>query len=134
VGQRNGASAEGAGLALLLWSATPERPDLLAAPFVYAMAAAALDAQVEVHFAGRAVRLLVAGEAARLRSADWSEHTIEGFMRDAARAGVRFLACGTALAAHVRDGEAMIPEYSGAAGAAAFAQRALDPAWRTLVF
>ena len=127
-------STEGARLAVLLWSATPERPDLLAAPFVYAMAAAALDAEVEMHFAGRAVRLLVAGEAARLRSADWTDHTIEGYMRDASRAGVRFLACGTALATHVRPGEAMVPEYSGSAGAAAFAQRALDPAWRTLVF
>jgi len=127
-------SNEGARLAVLLWSATPERPDLLAAPFVYAMAAAALDAEVEMHFAGRAVRLLVAGEAARLRSADWTDHTIEGYMRDASRAGVRFLACGTALATHVRPGEPMVPEYSGSAGAAAFAQRALDPAWRTLVF
>jgi predicted peroxiredoxin len=127
-------TATDAHLALLLWAATPERPELLGAPFVYASAAAALDAEVEVHFAGRAVRLLVAGEAARLRTADGSEHTVEDFMRQAARAGVRFLACSAALASHVRPGETLIAEYSGPAGAAAFAQRALDPEWRTLVF
>lgn len=121
-------------LAILLWAATPDRPDLLAAPFVYAAAAAALDAEVEVHFAGRAVRLLVAGEAAKLRSADWSTETVEAFMRQAVGEGVRFFACSTALATHVRPGEAMIADYAGSAGAAAFAQRALDPAWRTLVF
>jgi uncharacterized protein len=121
-------------LAILIWSATPERPDLLAAPFVYAAAAAALDAQVEVHFAGRAVRLLVEGEAARLWSNDWKGQSIEGFMTQASRLGVRFLACGTALSTHVAEGEKMVGMYSGSAGAAAFAARSLDREWRTLVF
>ena len=76
----------------------------------------------------------MAGEAAQLRSADWSATTIEGFMRQAADHGARFFACGTALATHVRHGEAMIADYAGSAGAAAFAERALDPDWRTLVF
>jgi predicted peroxiredoxin len=76
----------------------------------------------------------VAGEAARLRSPDRGAQSIDVFMRQAAAAGARMLACSAALADHVRPGEAMIAEYSGAAGAAAFAQRALDPAWRTLVF
>jgi len=48
--------------------------------------------------------------------------------------GVRFLGCSTALKRHVREGEKMTSEFAGAAGAATFAQRALDPAWRTLVF
>jgi hypothetical protein len=50
-------------LAILLWSTDLDRPDLAAAPFVYAAAACALDAEVEVHFAGRSVRLLVDGAA-----------------------------------------------------------------------
>ncbi|HUL95949.1 MAG TPA: peroxiredoxin [Usitatibacter sp.] len=124
----------GGRLAILLWSATPERPELLAAPFVYAAAAAALDAEVEMHFAGRAVRLLVAGEAAHLRSPDRGKQSIDVFMRQAAAVGARMLACSAALAEHVAPGETMVEEYSGAAGAAAFAQRALDPQWRTLVF
>lgn len=121
-------------LAILVWSATQDRPDLLAAPFVYAAAAAALDAEVEMHFAGRTVRLLVDGEAARLRSADWSDKTIEHFVSQAAKAGVRFLACGTAHATYLRAGEKMVEGFAGSAGAAAFAERALDPAWKTLVF
>jgi predicted peroxiredoxin len=125
----------GAGkLAILLWSAGPDRPELLAAPFVYAAAAAALDAEVEVHFAGRAVRLLVAGEAERLPSPEWGGGDVYRFMREAAAAGARFLACSMAMQRHVREAEAMIPEYSGTVGAASFAQRSLDPDWRSLVF
>ena len=33
-------------LLILLWAATPDRPELLGAPFVYAATAAALDAEV----------------------------------------------------------------------------------------
>ena len=54
-------------LAILLWSATPERPQLCATPFVHAAAAAAFDCEVEIHFAGPTVRLLVAGVADGLR-------------------------------------------------------------------
>ena len=44
-------------LAILLWAASPERPQLCATPFVHAAAGAAFDAEVEIHFAGPAVRL-----------------------------------------------------------------------------
>ena len=54
-------------LAILLWSATPDRPQLCATPFVHAAAAAAFDCEVEIHFAGPTVRLLVAGVADGLR-------------------------------------------------------------------
>lgn len=122
-------------LAILLWSVDLQRPDLAAAPFVYAAAAAALDAEVEIHFAGRAVRLLVAHEAEhRSTSAGDGGRSLYAFMQDAARGGARFLACGMAWAEYVRDGEATIPEMSGHAGATAFVARSLDPAWRTLVF
>ncbi len=121
-------------LALLLWSVDLERPDLAAAPFVYAAAAAALDAEVEIHFAARAVRLLVAGEAAARRPSAQSERTLHDFMQDAARGGARFLACSMAWAEYVKPGEATIAEFSGHAGATAFVARSLDPDWRTLVF
>ncbi len=107
---------------------------MLAAPFVYASAAAALDAEVEMHFAGRAVRLLVAGEAAKLRSLEYGGEPIEHFLRQAVDGGVKLIACSSAHGTHVKPGERMVEGYSGAAGAAAFAQRALDPEWRTLVF
>jgi uncharacterized protein len=121
-------------LAILLWSVSPDRADLAAAPFVYAAAAAALDAEVEIHFGGRSVRLLIEGIAAGLRASEWSDETVHALMRQAASNGARFFACTTAARAHLAPGESFIAEYSGPAGAAAFAQRALDPAWRTLVF
>jgi len=121
-------------LAILLWSVDVERPDLAAAPFVYAAAAAALDAEVEIHFAARSVRLLVAGEAAARSSAAQGGRSLHAFMQDAARGGARFLACSMAWAEYVREGEATIPEFSGHAGATAFVARSLDPEWRTLVF
>jgi hypothetical protein len=121
-------------LAILLWAATPDRPELLGAPFVYAATAAALDAEVEVHFSGRAVRLLVAGVAEQLPCEPWDRPNVYAWMREAAEAGVRFLGCSTALKQNVREGEPMIPEFAGAAGAAMLMQRTLDPEWRTVVF
>jgi len=112
-------------LAILLWLAPLDRPELLRAPFVYAAAAAAMDAEVEIHFSGRTVRLLVA---------DAENQETKKYMKEVAAEGVRFLGCSTALKRHVREGETMIPEYGGAAGAASYAQRAIDPEWRTLVF
>ena len=121
-------------LAILLWAAAPDRPELVAAPFVYAAAAGALDAEVEMHFGGKCVRLLVVGEAAKIRSAEWSDETVLTLMQQAAANGARFFACSTAARAYVQPNETFIAEHSGSVGAATFAQRALDPEWRTLVF
>jgi len=112
-------------LAILLWSAPLDEPERLRAPFVYAQAAAALDAEVEIHFSGTTVRLLVA---------DTKNAEIKSYMKEVASEGVRFLGCSSALRRHVRGSEKMIPEFGGAAGAASYAQRAIDPEWRTLVF
>lgn len=121
-------------LAILLWAAGPERPQLCATPFVHAAAGAALDAEVEIHFAGPAVRLLVAGVAAGLKPWPGMETSVYDMMRQAANLDARFLACAMAMGALVGADEQLIPEYAGTAGASAFAQRALDPAWATLVY
>lgn len=121
-------------LAILIWAATPERPELCATPFVHAMAAAALDCEVEVHFAGRASRLLVAGVAANLYALPGAEKSIYGFMREAANLGVRLLGCHMAIKAHLGEAETLIPEYAGSASATDFVLRGLDPAWSTLVY
>ena len=84
-----------------------------------------MDAEVEMHFSGRTVRLLVA---------DAENQEIKKYMEEVAAGGVRLLGCSSALKRHVRDGEKMIAGYSGPAGAATFAQRSIDPEWRTLVF
>jgi len=121
-------------LAILLWSTSPERPDLAAAPFVYASVAAAMDCRVEIHFAGPSVALLVPGVAAALHPAPGSEKTLYEFMQEAAEHGARFLGCGMAMTAHLAQTPERIPEYAAAAGAGAFVSRGLDPDWRTLVF
>ena len=121
-------------LAILLWGATPDRPQLCATPFVHAAAAAAFDCKVEIHFAGPTVRLLVAGVAESLRPWPGIDTSIYSMMRQAANLNVEFLACAMAMGALVGEDEAVIPEYAGTAGASAFVGRALDPEWTTLVF
>ena len=119
-------------LALLAWSISADAPDLCAAPFVYATAAAALDAEVEIHFAGPAVKLLVVGVAEQAMTSGGKP--VYAFMREAANLGVKFLACTMAAGLHLSTGNEMIPEVAGETGASAYAARALDPEWRTLVF
>ncbi len=121
-------------LAILLWGATIERPELCATPFVHAAAAAAFDCSVEIHFAGPTVRLLVDGVAARLRPWSGNDTSIYSMMRQAANLDVRFLACGMAMQALVAPDEGLIPEYAGTAAASAFVARTLDPEWATLVY
>lgn len=121
-------------LAILLWSATAERPDLCATPFVHAAAAAALDCTVEIHFAGPTVRLLVAGVADGLRPWPGVDASIYQMMRQAANLGVEFRACAMAMGALVAKDEALIPEYAGTIAASMYVSRALDPDWATLVF
>ena len=121
-------------LAILLWATDPALPDLCATPFFHAAAAAALDAEVEVHFSARSVLLLVDGVAAKLFAGAERERSIHDHMQQASRLGARFLACSDALAAHGIDRKALLPEVDGIAGAAAFLGRALDPEWATLVF
>jgi predicted peroxiredoxin len=121
-------------LAILLWSTAPASPHLCATPFFHAAAAAALDAEVEVHFSASSVLLLVKGSAAALFADDKRNRSIYDHMQQASRLGARFLACSDALDAHGVGRETLIPEVNGVAGAAAFVGRALDPEWVTLVF
>jgi predicted peroxiredoxin len=121
-------------LAILMWAANEDRPDLCATPFIQAMAACALDCEVEIHFSGRATRLLVAGVAERLYPTAGGTKSIYGFMKEAAYLGADFIACGMALGSHTQPGEQFVPEYSGNATATDFTLRALDPDWATLIF
>lgn len=121
-------------LAILLWGATTDRPQLCATPFVHATAAAAFDCCVEVHFAGPTVRLLVAGVAEALRPWPGSDMSIYSMMRQAANLDVKFMACAMAMQALVQADELLIPEYVGTAAASAFVARSLDPEWTTLIY
>lgn len=121
-------------LLILLWAATPERPDLCAMPFIYAATAAAMELGVEVHFTGPSVRLLMEGVAAGIRVSAQSDTSLYDTMQTAAQHGARFVACSMALREHTQAHEAKITEFSGVAGAATVVMRSLDPEWRTLTF
>ncbi|HZX32728.1 MAG TPA: DsrE family protein [Rhodocyclaceae bacterium] len=121
------------GLAFLLWSATPDRPELCVTPLVHALAALALDAEVEIHFAGPAVRLLVEGVADGLYPTPAREKSVLAFLEELRAAGAALYACSMASAAYVAEGEKLIPG-ARSAGATAFVARSLDPHWRTLSF
>ncbi len=120
-------------LAFLIWAATPDHPELVVTPLIHALAARALDAEVEIHFAGPAVRWLVDGVADAAYATADKEKSVGDFLRQLAAEDVRLLACGMARAAWVSSPEALIAA-AGAAGATAFVARSLDPAWRVLVF
>lgn len=120
---------------IVLWSCGPDRPggaQSAAAPFVYALAARALDYEVEMHFTGSAVRWLLVGEAERAYTDAAHTKTVRDFIREAHSAGVRLYACAMALAQH-RRGEALLAEVAGLAGAATVIDAAARGA-HTLVF
>lgn len=120
-------------LAILICSASEDRPELCSTPLVHALAAHALDARVEIHFAGPAIRLLAEGVADKLYPTASREKSIGDFLRDVIAEGIPIFACGMARAGWIAESEALIPQ-TRAAGATAFIARTLDPAWRTLVY
>ena len=121
-------------LAILLWATGPDVPHLCATPFFHAAAAAAMDAEVEIHFSAKSVLLLVQGLADELYAGAARDVSIYSHMQQAAGFGTRFLGCSDALDAHAVDRARLIPELTDVAGAAAFLGRVLDPEWSTLVF
>lgn len=120
-------------LAFLIWATSPESPELVVTPLVHALAARALDAEVEIHFAGPAIRWLVEGVANQKYATPAQEKSIGDFLREVQQEGVTLYACGMAQAQWVGAAEALMAGCRHA-GATAFVVRALDPAWRTLTY
>jgi predicted peroxiredoxin len=120
-------------LVVLIWAATPDHPELVVTPLIHALAARALDAEVEIHFAGPAVRWLVAGVADQSYATAEKEKSIGDFLRDLQQEGVTLYVCSMAQARWVGETENLLPGCRHA-GATAFVVRALDPAWRTLTY
>jgi predicted peroxiredoxin len=119
-------------LVIVVWSAGPDRPVQVAAPFVYALAARAFEVDVEMHFTSTAVRWLVAGVADGAYTDGARTKTVTDFIREAKAAGVRLYACSMAMNEHAR-GEALIPECDGYAGAATVVAAVMQGS-RSLVF
>jgi predicted peroxiredoxin len=120
-------------LLIVMWSADPTAADRAAAPFVYALAARALEIDVEMHFTAGAVQWLFEGVADRAFTDQARTKTVRDFIREAAVAGVRMYACAMALNER-RRGETMVAEVTGIAGAATVAGAAVEPGCRVLVF
>lgn len=120
-------------LALLVWAATLERPDLAVTPLVHALAARALDAEVEMHFAGPAVRWLVSDLADQAYASASQEKSVGDFLREVQAAGVALLACSMAVAEYLAPDETLLPGCRQA-GATAFVARALADDWQTLTY
>jgi len=120
-------------LVIVMWSADPSAPDRAAAPFVYALAARALEIDVEMHFTAGAVCWLFEGVAAEAYTDAGRSKTVRDFIGEAAAAGVRLYACAMALNER-RRGEALIPQVSGIAGAATVVGAAVEPGCRVMVF
>ena len=121
-------------IAFLIWAATPDHPELITTPLVHALAARALDCQVEIHFAGPAARWLVEGIAANSYATPTREKSILDFLRQLAAEDVQLLICSMAREAWIKPDEKLIAECSGAVGATAFVARTLEPSWRTAVY
>jgi hypothetical protein len=120
-------------LVIVMWSADPTAPDRAAAPFVYALAARALEIDVEMHFTAGAVRWLFEGVADGAFTDQGRTKTVRDFIREAAAAGVRLYACAMALNER-RRGESLIAEMTGIAGAATVVGAAMEPETRVIVF
>jgi hypothetical protein len=120
-------------LVIVMWSADPSAPDRAAAPFVYALAARALEIEVEMHFTAGAVCWLFDGVAAGAYTDQARTKTVRDFIREASAAGVRLYAC--AMAIHERRrGEPLIAETTGIAGAATVVGAAVEARCRVMVF
>ena len=122
------------GLAILVSTPDVAHPEQCVTPLIHAIAARALDVEVEVHFSGTAIRFLVDGVAKQLFPTSEKEKSIHEFLHDAAETGVGLLACSMAKESWVGKNETLIPECKGIVGATSFIVRALDLAWRTLTF
>jgi predicted peroxiredoxin len=120
----------------VLWSCGPTRADgaqLAAAPLVYALAARALELEVEMHFTADTVRWLLPGVADAAYTDSARSKTVADFIREAHAAGVKLYACAMALHEHAR-GATLIAEAEGPAGAATVMAATVQADTRTLVF
>jgi predicted peroxiredoxin len=121
-------------LVVMLLTIDPAVPHLCGTPFFQAAAAAAMDVEVEIYFASRSTRLLRKGVAAAIYPSDNQAKSVYGFMQDAAELGVKFFACGGALAPNGIGEEDLVPECSGIAGGAAYISRVLDDEWKSISY
>jgi predicted peroxiredoxin len=123
-------------LIIVVWSCGPDNPRgamLAAAPFVYALAARALDLEVEMHFTSSAVRWLFTGVADQAHTDQAGTKTVGDYLRETKAMGVKHFACAMALEEHRRD-ETLVDQVESVAGAATVIDAAADRGARVIVF
>lgn len=125
-------------LALLIWSIDPDSSQSknIATPLIHALCALAMEVEVEIHFAGEAVRFLTLNTAETIRLESIKAESPSSFLTllsDLQKQGAKILACAMAHHAHLSSTEPLLP-FVGISGATAFVQRSLDPQWTTLIY
>ena len=121
-------------LVMLLSAADPANPDSWILPLSHAVAAAAMDVEVEVYFAGASVRLLAKGVAERVRADAGAGRSAYQLMCSAAELGARFYACAGELQANGLSESDLIAQCCGIAGSASFVARVMDDEWKSLTY
>lgn len=123
-------------LLIVLWSCGPDRPQgaaLVAAPLVYALAARALDLEVEIHFTASTVRWLLPAVAAEAFTDAARSKTVLDYLSELQAAGVPLHPCALALHEHAR-GALLVEQAGEVAGAATVIAATVQANARTLVF
>jgi predicted peroxiredoxin len=123
-------------IVVVAWSCGPDRPggaQLAAAPFVYALAARALEFEVEMHFTSSSVRWLLGDTAATAWTDAAHTKTVRDYIVEAHAAGIRLYACAMALHEHGSTGT-LSAHCRGVAGAATVIELAARTDTRVLTF
>ena len=119
------------GVALLLWSVSLERPELVVTPFVLAQANAALECDVELFFTATSIRLLQKQEQSTLVGYGPKRQTLGDILEQTRAAGAQFHACSQAMQQLGLQRGDLVPCEIG--GVLQFSARLTDPHWHALV-
>lgn len=99
-----------------LWQTSADQPQSAATPFMIAAAAAAMEADVQIHALGQSVELFVSENAARHAPVAPSGRPISAYIEDAMRCGVRIFGCSTAMRDRALSESRMIDGFAGILG------------------
>ena len=122
------------GLAIMVWSCDPTRPELLATPFMTAQAAAALDMPVKMLFSSQSVQWLLAANRDRLVGFGAERWSIGRHLETTAGLGVEIRACTQALHASGAVRFDLNEFCAGVEGMVSFVEQGRAPGWQMLVF
>jgi predicted peroxiredoxin len=104
-----------------------------ATPLLHALTANAMEADVEMYFAGPCVRLLADDTADKVLARE-TRKPLSALLDDAKASGVRIFVCTSAWKVHVESTATLAQQSTGYAGAATYLGRALQAHWRVLTY